>query len=203
MNQRADRRRVRLHIRASLIHSNISFTLLLRIERPCRLHGWGEQSSTKSKTGLSEKQFRRLKARQRLLCGCVRSLTPRRRGAGCRRFEHRSSSVHLRMLQTWLYPPAFTLTLHETSARWGCNIADIAGWADAGKFRILTGITAIRCGEEIVGGKVVLSPMELLPLFRRCGTGPTEGIMRRIQMLNRPEWMFITDPVVRHSGGGG
>lgn len=92
-------------------------------------------------------------------------------------------------------PPRVYFTLHEASARWGCNIADIAGWADAGKFRILTGISAIRCGEEIVGGKVVLSPMELLPLFRRCGTGPTEGVMRRIQMLNRPEWMFITDPV--------
>ncbi len=92
-------------------------------------------------------------------------------------------------------PPRVYFTLHEASARWGCNIADIAGWADAGKFRILTGISAIRCGEEIVGGKVVLSPMELLPLFRRCGTGPTEGIMRRIQMLNRPDWLFITDPV--------
>jgi len=34
-----------------------------------------------------------------------------------------------------------------------------------------------------------------MPLFRRCGTGPTEGIMRRIQMLNRPEWLLITDPV--------
>ena len=92
-------------------------------------------------------------------------------------------------------PPRVYFTLHEASARWGCDIADIAGWADAGKFRILTGISAIRCGEEIVGGKVVLSPMELLPLFRRFGTGPTEGIMRRIQMLNRPEWLFITDPV--------
>ncbi len=92
-------------------------------------------------------------------------------------------------------PPRVYFTLHEASARWGCNIADIAGWADAGKFRILTGISAVRCGEEVVGGKVVLSPMELLPLFRRCGTGPTEGIMRRIQMLNRPEWLLITDPV--------
>lgn len=92
-------------------------------------------------------------------------------------------------------PPRVYFTLHEASARWGCNIADIAGWADAGKFRILTGISAIRCGDEIVGGKVVLSPMELLPLFRRCGTGPTEGIMRRIQMLNRSEWLLITDPV--------
>ena len=92
-------------------------------------------------------------------------------------------------------PPRVYFTLHEASARWGCNIADIAGWADAGKFRILTGISAIRCGEEIIGGKVVLSPMELLPLFRRCGTGPTEGIMRRIQMLHRSEWLLITDPV--------
>ena len=92
-------------------------------------------------------------------------------------------------------PPRVYFTLHEASARWGCNIADIAGWSDAGKFRILTGISAIRCGEEVVGGKVVLSPMELMPLFRRCGTGPTEGFMRRIQMLNRTEWLLITDPV--------
>jgi hypothetical protein len=37
--------------------------------------------------------------------------------------------------------------------------------------------------------------MELLPLFRRCGTGPSEGIMRRIQPLNRQDWLLITDPV--------
>ena len=91
-------------------------------------------------------------------------------------------------------PPRVYFTLHEASARWGCSIADIAGWADEGRFRILTGITAVRCGDEIVGGKVVLSPMELLPLFRRCGTGPSEGIMRRIQPLNRQDWLLITDP---------
>ena len=92
-------------------------------------------------------------------------------------------------------PPRVYFTLHEASARWGCSVADIAGWADEGRFRILTGITAIRCGEEIFGGKVVLSHMELLPLFRRCGTGPTEGIMRRIQPLNRQDWLLITDPI--------
>lgn len=36
--------------------------------------------------------------------------------------------------------------------------------------------------------------MELLPLFRRCGTGPTEGVMRRIQPLGRQDWLLITDP---------
>ena len=92
-------------------------------------------------------------------------------------------------------PPRVYFTLNEASARWGCNIADIAGWADAGRFRILTGITAVRCGDEVIAGKVTLSPMELMPLFRRCGTGPTEGIMRRIQPAGRQDWLLITDPV--------
>ncbi len=92
-------------------------------------------------------------------------------------------------------PARVYLTLHETSARWGCNIADIAGWADAGRFRILTGITAVHCGDEVIAGKVTLSPMELMPLFRRCGTGPSEGIMRRIQPAGRQDWLLITDPV--------
>jgi hypothetical protein len=91
-------------------------------------------------------------------------------------------------------PARVYLTLHETSTRWGCNIADIAGWADAGRFRILTGITAVRCGDEVIAGKVTLSPMELMPLFRRCGTGPSEGIMRRIQPAGRQDWLLITDP---------
>ena len=67
-------------------------------------------------------------------------------------------------------PPRVYFTDHEVTARWGCNIADIAGWADAGRFRILTGIPAVRCGDEVVAGKVVLSPMDLLPLLpsHRC-----------------------------------
>ncbi len=92
-------------------------------------------------------------------------------------------------------PPRVFYTLQEVTARWGCNIADVAGWADAGRFRIITGIAVVRCGDEIVAGKVVLSPMELMPLFRRCGSGPTEAVMRRIQPLNRQDWLLITDPV--------
>ena len=92
-------------------------------------------------------------------------------------------------------PPRTHYTLHEVTARWGCNIADVAGWADAGRFRIMTGIAVVHCGSETVAGKVVLSPMELLPLFRRCGTGPTEGVMRRIQPIDREDWLLITDPI--------
>jgi hypothetical protein len=92
-------------------------------------------------------------------------------------------------------PPRVYFTLHEVTARWGCNIADVAGWADAGRFRILTGISAVRCGDEVIAGRVSLSAMELMPLFRRCGTGPSEGIMRRIQPTGRKDWVMITDPV--------
>ena len=92
-------------------------------------------------------------------------------------------------------PPRVFYTLQEVTARWGCNIADVAGWADSGRFRILTGIAAVRCGDEIVAGKVMLSPMELLPLFRRSGSGPVEGIIRRIQPLTRQDWLLITDPI--------
>lgn len=91
-------------------------------------------------------------------------------------------------------PNRVWFTLHEAAARWGCSIADIAGWADAGMFRIITGVTPIRCGAEIVSGKVALAPMELLPLFRRCGTGPSEGLIRRVQPFGRDDWLLITDP---------
>jgi hypothetical protein len=91
-------------------------------------------------------------------------------------------------------PPRVYFTLYEISARWGCTIADLAGWADIGRFSILIGISAVRCGDEIVAGKVVLSPMELLPLFRRYGAAPTEGVMRRIQPAERQDWLLIRDP---------
>lgn len=76
-------------------------------------------------------------------------------------------------------PPRVYYTLQEVTARWGCNIADVAGWAAAGKFHIMTGIGLVRCGEEIVAGRVVLSPMDLMPLFRRCGTGPSFNLSAR------------------------
>lgn len=91
-------------------------------------------------------------------------------------------------------PKRVWFTLHEVAARWGCNIADIAGWADAGHFSIITGVTPIRSGAEVVAGKVALAPMDILPLFRRCGTGPSEGRIRRVQLYGREEWLIITEP---------
>ena len=37
-------------------------------------------------------------------------------------------------------PPREYYTVHEAAARWGCTLADIAGWSAKGRFDIVTGI---------------------------------------------------------------
>eukprot|EP01036_Dinobryon_divergens_P003071 gene3071-4036_t len=53
-------------------------------------------------------------------------------------------------------PPRVFFTLHETAARWGCTIADIAGWVCDGKLDILTGISAVTCGADRVSGRGII-----------------------------------------------
>ena len=91
-------------------------------------------------------------------------------------------------------PPRVFYTLSDAAAHWNCALADVAGWAAAGKLRITTGIGLVRCGDTVVAGQVTISPMEVLPLFRRCGTGPAVGTVRRIMAHGSTEWQIITDP---------
>jgi hypothetical protein len=91
-------------------------------------------------------------------------------------------------------PPRVFFTLYETSVRWDCTIADIAGWASVGKLKIKTGIGLVRCGELVVAGQVDISPMDLLPLFRRSGNCPAEGMVRRIMPPGGTDWLIITEP---------
>tara|TARA_R110002124_G_scaffold109707_7_gene263101 strand:+ start:369 stop:965 length:597 start_codon:yes stop_codon:yes gene_type:complete len=92
-------------------------------------------------------------------------------------------------------PPRVFFTFHETAARWGCTIADIAGWACEGKLEILTGISAVTCGANRVSGKVMISPMDILPMFRRSGTGPTAIKLMRIKPADSEEWGYVTEPI--------
>jgi hypothetical protein len=92
-------------------------------------------------------------------------------------------------------PPRVFFTLHETAARWGCAIADLAGWAATGQLNIMTSINLARSGEDIVGGIVVIPAIDVMALFRRCGTGPAEGIVRRIRLPGARDWQIISDPV--------
>jgi hypothetical protein len=91
-------------------------------------------------------------------------------------------------------PPRAFFTLHETASRWGCSIADIAGWATEGKLAIVTGIPLAICGTDKVSGKVTVSPMDMLPLFRRSGTGPTSIKLQRIKPEHLTEWCYVTEP---------
>ena len=36
--------------------------------------------------------------------------------------------------------------------------------------------------------------MDLLPLFRRCGTFPVVGMARQIMLSGGADWRIITDP---------
>ena len=85
-------------------------------------------------------------------------------------------------------------TVHEVAARWGCTIADIAGWSATGSFEILTGIPPVKCADRIVAGEVIVSAFDILPMFRRCGTGPQFSRLCRVRTRGENEWLLITDP---------
>lgn len=94
----------------------------------------------------------------------------------------------MRLPQRVFYP------VHETAARWGCTVSDLAGWATMGTLRIVTGIPPIECGEHRVAGLVQIAPTDVLPMFRRCGTGPHEAHLRRVRPLETEDWLDITAP---------
>lgn len=84
--------------------------------------------------------------------------------------------------------------VHETAARWGCTICDIAGWAAKGSLKIVTGIPPVECGESRAAGLVRVEPMDILTMFRRCGTGPHQAHLYRVQPLEAHDWLYITAP---------
>ena len=91
-------------------------------------------------------------------------------------------------------PPRVHFTLHEAASRWDCTLADIAGWASVGRFDIVTAIPPVTRGRQIIAGYVVVSVTDIMQMFRRCGTGPTKSVLRRIRPRDQDEWIMITDP---------
>jgi len=91
-------------------------------------------------------------------------------------------------------PQRVFYTVHEAAARWGCTISDIAGWAGTGSLKIVTGIPPVVCGDKHANGLVQIQPMDILPIFRRCGTGPQSAHLQRIRPLEEKEWLYISAP---------
>lgn len=91
-------------------------------------------------------------------------------------------------------PQRVFYTVHEAAARWGCTISDIAGWSGTGSLRVVTGIPSVECGERSASGLVQIQPTDILPIFRRCGTGPQSAPVKRIRPLEEEEWLHISTP---------
>jgi len=91
-------------------------------------------------------------------------------------------------------PKRVLYTLSEAAARWGCHIADIAEWAISGHLEIMVAIPPTSFGGEILSDLVVIAPGDILAMFRRCGSGPREGLIRRARALGGGEWMHIAPP---------
>jgi len=87
----------------------------------------------------------------------------------------------------------------EVAARWGVMPADVAGWAAMGKLEIITSVPPVRCdGHGTLAGLMVVNVADILPMFRRCGSGPSEYWLHRIRPLGATEeprtWMAIAEP---------
>jgi hypothetical protein len=92
-----------------------------------------------------------------------------------------------------LLPKVF-FTIGEAAARWGYAPADIAGWAHQGLLEIVTGIGPVECEGEHAAGLLAISVADILPMFRRSGTGPRELPLRRIRLQGNEAWLLITSP---------
>ena len=90
-------------------------------------------------------------------------------------------------------PPREYFTLHEAAARWDCTLADIAGWASAGRFDIVTAIPPVMQGLKDVAGFVVVAVTDILQMFRRCGTGPTTSRLWRVRPTGQTDWVLLPD----------
>ncbi|MBM9593429.1 hypothetical protein [Roseitranquillus sediminis] len=89
-------------------------------------------------------------------------------------------------------PRAFW-TLPEVAGRWGCRAEDVAAWAAAGQIEISTVVPPVVCSGEFIEGLVAISVTDVMPMFRRDGSGPNSSRVRRLRPENC-EWRYITDP---------
>ncbi len=78
-------------------------------------------------------------------------------------------------------PPRAFYSLNETSARWGCAAADLAGWAATDHLTLVTSIASVICGKQPVAGIVVVSAADMMRMFRRHGPSEEECRIYRIR----------------------
>lgn len=93
--------------------------------------------------------------------------------------------------ETMILPPRVYYPLDEVAGRWGCSAADIAAWSSKDMIELVTGIQPTQIGARMVAGFVVIAAPDILPMFRRTGTGPDRCAIRRLREFGDPEWLYI------------
>ena len=91
-------------------------------------------------------------------------------------------------------PPRVYFTLIEAAVRWNCTTADIAAWASVGRLHIVTAIAPVTHGLETVAGFVIVSVTDIFQMFRRTGSSPTSGLLKRVRPVDQNDWILIDDP---------
>lgn len=91
-------------------------------------------------------------------------------------------------------PPRAFFSLIETSARWGCTLADVAGWAATDHLTIVTGIASVICGKQPLAGIVVVNAADMMRMFRRHGPSEEECRVFRLRSRGSDDWQYITEP---------
>lgn len=93
-------------------------------------------------------------------------------------------------------PPRYAYPLYEVAVRWSCTLADLAEWAAMGQFDLVTGVPLVYCDDAPLAGMVALHAADMIPMFRRDGTGPSEVRVYRVKSLDEPDakFRFVTQP---------
>lgn len=93
-------------------------------------------------------------------------------------------------------PPRSFHTILEISIKWSVLPADVIGWAIDGHFDISMALPPVQAGGHPRAGLVHIDPADVLPLFRRDGSGPRAVAIRRFRLPDGEEqdWQWIGEP---------
>ena len=86
-------------------------------------------------------------------------------------------------------------TLEKLAARWGCDPAEIVGWATEGIIEIVASIGLVQCsGTEPLVGLVVVCAEDIMPLFLGNRPDSKARMIWRIRPQGSTTWKIITVP---------
>lgn len=91
-------------------------------------------------------------------------------------------------------PPRAFFSVTEVSARWGCTVADVAGWAVNDHLTLVTSIASVICGKQLVAGIVAVSAADMMRMFRRHAPSEKKCRVFRVRPQGSADWQYITEP---------